>query len=111
MADLLSLIGITPLDTLKTTMQVEGQQAKDLLMQKVKREGFSVLYQGGLANAVASFVGSYPWFFTFNFAVRAAESAAASAESVANGVSKRDDERVCSPPLGRAYHSAFISPR
>jgi hypothetical protein len=62
-------IGITPLDTLKTTMQVEGKEAKDLLMAKVKREGFTVLYQGGLANALASFVGSYPWFLTFNFAM------------------------------------------
>merc|ERR1711998_309560 len=25
-----------------------------------------VLYQGAIANAVASFVGSYPWYFTFN---------------------------------------------
>ena len=24
-------------------------------------------WQGALANALASFVGSYPWFFTFNF--------------------------------------------
>lgn len=62
-------IGITPLDTLKTTMQVEGKAAKDMLMQKVQREGLSVLYQGALANALASFVGSYPWFFTFNFAM------------------------------------------
>lgn len=35
----------------------------------MRREGFTVLYQGGLANALASFVGSYPWFFTFNFAM------------------------------------------
>ena len=38
-----------------------------MLLKKVGREGFTVLYQGGLANALASFVGSYPWFFTFNF--------------------------------------------
>ena len=26
-----------------------------------------VLYQGAIANALASFVGSYPWYFVFNF--------------------------------------------
>ena len=30
-------------------------------MTKVKSEGVGVLYQGALANALASFVGSYPW--------------------------------------------------
>lgn len=30
-------------------------------MAKVKSEGLGVLYQGALANALASFVGSYPW--------------------------------------------------
>lgn len=29
-----------------------------------------MLYQGAIANALASFVGSYPWFFTFNLAMR-----------------------------------------
>jgi hypothetical protein len=51
---------ITPVDTLKTTMQVEGKEAMGLLSNKVKKEGPLVLYQGALANAVASFVGSYP---------------------------------------------------
>ena len=31
------------------------------VMTKVKSEGVGVLYQGALANALASFVGSYPW--------------------------------------------------
>ena len=63
-------IGITPLDTLKTTLQVEGAKAYDQLTAKVKKEGVTVLYQGALANAAASFVGSYPWFFSFNLAMR-----------------------------------------
>jgi hypothetical protein len=63
-------IGITPLDTLKTTMQVEGAKAVDQLAAKVKTDGITVLYQGALANAAASFVGSYPWFFTFNLAMK-----------------------------------------
>jgi len=57
---------ITPLDTLKTTLQVEGSAAYKQVMDKVAREGPTVLYQGAIANALASFIGSYPWFFTFN---------------------------------------------
>jgi len=57
---------ITPIDTLKTTMQVQGKEAMGQLSVKIKKEGLMVLYQGAIANAVASFVGSYPWYFTFN---------------------------------------------
>ena len=44
-------IAITPLDTLKTTMQVEGRAAMQQVLAKVKNEGPTVLYQGALANA------------------------------------------------------------
>lgn len=59
-------IAITPIDTLKTTMQVEGKEAMAQVANKVRASGVGVLYQGALANAAASFVGSYPWYFTFN---------------------------------------------
>jgi len=61
---------ITPIDTLKTTLQVEGRKGYSQLQGKVASEGATVLYQGALANAVANFVGSYPWFFAFNLAMR-----------------------------------------
>ena len=38
-------IAITPLDTLKTTLQVEGPQAYEQLTNKVNKEGPTVLYQ------------------------------------------------------------------
>ena len=118
-------IGITPLDTLKTTLQVKGEEGYDQVcrlraactlhtytcmhihttnnnkqinpmhcqnfhkpimynmhmhmrmhmcmctciymwqvMSKVDAEGVGVLWQGALANAGASFAGSYPWFLT-----------------------------------------------
>jgi hypothetical protein len=63
-------IGITPLDTLKTTLQVDGAAAYAQVVKKVQNEGPQVLYQGALANAVASFVGSYPWFYTFNLMMK-----------------------------------------
>jgi len=59
-------IAITPIDTLKTTMQVEGADAYQLLLDKVAKNGFTTLYAGCIANAVASFVGNFPWWFTFN---------------------------------------------
>ena len=59
-------IGITPVDTLKTTMQVEGASAYQMLLDKVAKNGFTTLYAGCIANAVASFVGNYPWWFTYN---------------------------------------------
>ena len=88
-------VAITPIDTLKTTLQalpahlfgdlkpslsrrstrahtspsflawqVQGSEAYDQVMAKVKTDGLAVLYQGALANALASFVGSYPWCAT-----------------------------------------------
>ncbi len=57
---------ITPLDTLKTTLQVEGPSAYHLLLRKARRDGMRVLWSGALANAAANFVGGYPWFLTFN---------------------------------------------
>jgi len=59
-------IGITPMDTLKTTMQVEGADAYQMLLDKVAKNGFTTLYAGCIANAVASFVGNYPWWYTYN---------------------------------------------
>ena len=61
MAGSLWRIFITPIDTLKTTLQVQGKEAMSQLSTKVSNEGFMVLYQGAIANALASFVGSYPW--------------------------------------------------
>ena len=57
---------LTPLDTLKTTLQVEGSGAYSLLLDKVKKHGIKELYAGSLATLAASFIGSYPWFMTFN---------------------------------------------
>lgn len=57
---------ITPIDTLKTTLQVQGKEGYAQLQAKIKNEGAMVLYQGAFGNAFASFIGSYPWYFTFN---------------------------------------------
>mmetsp|Transcript_12567 Transcript_12567/g.19367 ORF Transcript_12567/g.19367 Transcript_12567/m.19367 type:complete len:292 (+) Transcript_12567:123-998(+) len=57
-------IFLMPVDTVKTTMQVTGKFSN--VVSKVKVEGVPALYHGSLAAASATFVGHYPWFFTYN---------------------------------------------
>lgn len=57
-------IAITPIDTVKTTLQVEGNLSA--LGSRVAADGPFVLWRGALSAAAATFVGSYPWFFTYN---------------------------------------------
>jgi hypothetical protein len=57
---------ITPLDTYKTTRQVAGEASVERLRAKVAARGPLALWDGAVANAAASWVGSYPWFTTFN---------------------------------------------
>ena len=45
-------------------MQVTGKFSN--VVTKVKAEGVTALYHGSLAAASATFVGHYPWFFTYN---------------------------------------------
>ena len=59
-------LAITPLDMLKTTLQVHGDGAYALLVAKARAEGACVLWAGAIANGVANFVGNYPWWLTFN---------------------------------------------
>ena len=60
-------IGLMPIDTIKTMMQVEGTHGFSTLKQKLKTQGPSVLYHGSLAASLATFVGHYPWFTTYNY--------------------------------------------
>ena len=59
-------IFLMPIDTLKTTMQVQGSNGISNLKMKFHKNGPSVLYHGSIASAGATFVGHYPWFATFN---------------------------------------------
>lgn len=58
---------LTPIDTLKTTLQVQGARGTALLKQRIKTDGVGSLWWGALATAAATFVGHYPWFATYNF--------------------------------------------
>ena len=56
---------LMPIDTLKTTMQVEGKDGLKLLRNKVKATPLC-LWHGSAGAVSATFVGHYPWFATYN---------------------------------------------
>ncbi|KAK3389731.1 mitochondrial carrier domain-containing protein [Podospora didyma] len=58
---------LTPIDTLKTTLQTQGARGTTLLRQRIKEHGLGSLYWGALATAAATLVGNYPWWATINF--------------------------------------------
>jgi len=60
-------IFLMPIDTVKTSMQVGGKDGIQNLKNKLKLKGPGVFWYGALASASATFVGHYPWFFTYNF--------------------------------------------
>ncbi|GLC35061.1 hypothetical protein PLESTB_000550200 [Pleodorina starrii] len=59
-------IALMPVDACKTILQVEGANGFKALTHKVQVGGPTVLYHGALAASVATFVGHYPWFATYN---------------------------------------------
>ncbi|KAJ0161496.1 hypothetical protein CTA2_6124 [Colletotrichum tanaceti] len=58
---------LTPIDTLKTTLQAQGAKGTGILRQRVKTHGVGSLWWGAFATAAATFVGHYPWFATYNY--------------------------------------------
>lgn len=57
---------ITPVDTCKTMLQTDGAKGWKILMDKISKGGFMVLWQGWEGNYVANVVGNYPWFAVMN---------------------------------------------
>lgn len=60
-------INLMPIDTLKTTMQVEGAAGLSKLKAKFANGGPRVLYHGAMGAFGATYVGHFPWFATYNF--------------------------------------------
>jgi hypothetical protein len=60
-------IGITPIDTFKTILQVQGPAGLAILQERVGKEGVTTLFSGALGSSVATLMGHYPWFVTYNF--------------------------------------------
>lgn len=60
-------ISTLPVDAWKTSKQVYGTEGLHILLGKFKKHGISAFYQGGVASALATIVGHYPWFLTNNY--------------------------------------------
>lgn len=58
---------ITPIDALKTTLQVRGPEGLTILSKRIADEGILTLWSGALATSFATFAGHYPWFVTNNY--------------------------------------------
>lgn len=58
---------LMPIDTLKTSLQVNGKDGLSVLASKFRRNGVTVFYHGALAASAANFMGHFPWFFTYNY--------------------------------------------
>ena len=56
---------LMPIDTVKTTMQVEGKDGLKILKNKI-RASPTALWHGSLGAVGATFAGHYPWFATYN---------------------------------------------
>lgn len=56
-----------PIDAWKTSKQVNGADGLKVLLEKYRRLGIPAFYQGGVASAVATMAGHYPWFVTYNY--------------------------------------------
>ncbi|KAI0029013.1 mitochondrial carrier [Vararia minispora EC-137] len=57
---------LTPVDTVKTTLQAQGKPGWGILSRRIRAYGIWTLWYGAVATAAATFVGHYPWFSTYN---------------------------------------------
>uniref|UniRef100_A0A0D3KE59 Mitochondrial carrier protein n=1 Tax=Emiliania huxleyi (strain CCMP1516) TaxID=280463 RepID=A0A0D3KE59_EMIH1 len=60
-------IFLMPIDACKTILQVEGADGLSKLRAKIQKGGVGVLWHGSIGAMTATFVGHYPWFYTYNF--------------------------------------------
>lgn len=59
---------LMPIDTVKTRLQVDGAEAgRAAIVETFATQGPAALYNGAIAASAATFVGHFPWFFTYNF--------------------------------------------
>jgi hypothetical protein len=88
-------IVLMPIDASKTVMQVEGSDGLKNLWSLAGAEGPAPLYQGAVASALATAVGHFPWYLTYNYL-----------NDVLPQVSSSDDLLVS---LGRSAFIGFCS--
>ena len=74
---------LMPIDTAKTSLQVNGEGGLKIVADRVAAEGPSALFSGALASSAATVVGHYPWFLTYNSLSASLPTAAGIAAAVA----------------------------
>lgn len=60
-------INLMPIDTLKTSLQVNGKSGINTLLNKYGKHGVKVFYHGSMGAFAATYVGHFPWFATYNY--------------------------------------------
>ena len=60
-------VNLMPIDTLKTSLQVNGKEGLSILAKKTRGAGAGVFYHGTVATFSATYVGHFPWFFIYNY--------------------------------------------
>ena len=60
-------IGIMPIDTLKSSLQVNGANGIGIIRDRMKVEGLRTFYNGSMASGLSTVMGHFPWFYTYNF--------------------------------------------
>ena len=58
-------IGIMPIDTLKSSLQVNGANGIGIIRDRMKVEGIRTFYNGSIL--VVFLMGHFHWFYTYNF--------------------------------------------
>jgi hypothetical protein len=59
-------MSIMPLDTLKSSMQVNGNEGMNVIKGRIRKQGMRTMYNGALASGTATMIGHFPWFLTYN---------------------------------------------
>lgn len=60
-------IFIIPIDTFKSSLQVNGSNGINIIRERIKMDGLKTLYNGSMASGFSTMVGHFPWFFTYNY--------------------------------------------
>ena len=62
----LSKLSVVPIDALDIILQVEGKSGLKLLSEKIKKNGYRVLYYGSTPWITSNFIGTFSWYFVHN---------------------------------------------
>lgn len=58
---------IIPIDTFKSSLQVNGSNGISIVKERVRNNGIRTLYNGAMASSLSTMVGHFPWFYTYNY--------------------------------------------